>query len=340
MGHCIYDRGVGGVADAFRGIANIGNDGQCGNAHTAMPGRDDFRDSGHPDEVCPYPVQEQVFGGCFQVGPCQSRINAFVERHSEVTGGTMRGMTPCRVIGCHHIGEPRPHPLVIDTSERIVGHQIDVIAQKDQITGVVVGVESTGGIGNDHALTPQPSHGPNGMHDGGHGPAFVVVKTARQADDGYASQETSSDLPGVAFDACGHEMRNFAIGNAHFDGEQPGGLPPSRPQGYGQSWTAADRLLQPFGRFSGQVPGMGKISGLGHEGLQVWILQKPFGTKHSKVSQKGGISLPAVWSCRVALPATSLVKSKVPAGENPEDNRMWGLIVTDITGQVAYGGEF
>jgi hypothetical protein len=79
--------------------------------------------------------------------------------------GAAGGIDQRFCIGLAHIGKAWPNPIIIDTTERVIGHQVDVVFEDDDVGELEVGVHAADGAGENESFGTEGAHHANGEGD-------------------------------------------------------------------------------------------------------------------------------------------------------------------------------
>ncbi len=105
----------------------------------------------------------------------------------------------------------RTQAIVVATSEWVRADQVEMVGQADNVAGSVVGMDATCRGGEDQGLHAEGSHHPDGEGHGLEVVPLIVVKPALQGGDPGRAEGTDDQVPSVAVDGRGGEVRDLRV---------------------------------------------------------------------------------------------------------------------------------
>ena len=130
-----------------------------------MDGHHDLGNGRHPHDVGTNRSQESILRPRFEVRAGHRDVDALV-RDEVLAAGDREGIVDeRRGVRCRHVGEPRAKPLIVDSDQRVVADQVDVILDHHQIARAVLRIHTAAGIGHDQQLGTESLEHPNRERD-------------------------------------------------------------------------------------------------------------------------------------------------------------------------------
>ena len=157
------------VVDGFGGLlsggddagGHVGYEGEAEDFEAHVTGYDDLVNGGHAYEVGTEDAEGSNFGGCFEGGSEDGKIDAFGEGEVLASGLFDGEGAEARRVGGGHVEETlagsdrHAEAGFVWAAQRVVSREIDVVRDGDQRTLPVTGVDASGGVGDDKSFAAE-----------------------------------------------------------------------------------------------------------------------------------------------------------------------------------------
>ena len=177
-----------------------------------MTGDYHFGNGGHTYQVGSYGTEETHLGGSLVGRARSSEIHTLIQLDSHSCSNLKSLLLKLEVVGAGHIGEAGAEVVHISSYERI-GHKVDMVADYDGISHLVVGIQGSGGIGDQQELDSELAHHADGQRQGGHIVSLVVVEAALHREHAFPSEISADEITLVAYYRGYGEAGDFGIGD-------------------------------------------------------------------------------------------------------------------------------
>ena len=178
-----------------------------------MNGDDHFGDGAHPDDIGTHAAQHAVLGAGLQVRAGDGDEDSLVSGDSQFERGLQRDCTEFAGVRLAHVRKSRAERVVVDASQRIVTHEIDVVVDNDDVGQTEVRIHSASRVGHDERVGSEGLYHAHRKRDLLHRVAFIEMEAAFHRDDGHAAQLAADQLSRVRRRCGFRKVRNLAVGN-------------------------------------------------------------------------------------------------------------------------------
>jgi hypothetical protein len=143
--------------------------------------------------------------------PRKSGVHALGQRYSDCCCGAVGELAQRWGVGVRHVREARPELVVVVTAQRVLGEQIQVVADQHQRAWREAVADAAGRVGHDQRLCAESNQRARREGRVSKIVALVEMHAPLHGRALHALERTEHQLAGVALDARHRKVRNVAV---------------------------------------------------------------------------------------------------------------------------------
>ncbi len=176
-----------------------------------MIGHNHFRYGGHAHCIAAYNTEKLILGRSFKCGTGDTDIHTVHYTYALLCGNFIGKADKLMTVGLGHCRKTGTEFVVIFTTQRIFGKQIDMIGDDHYIAYAELLVHTPGSIADKECLHTESFHNPYRKCNGLHVVAFIIMETSLHGHYRLGAKTTEYQIAAVPLYGRYREIGNLTV---------------------------------------------------------------------------------------------------------------------------------